>query len=87
MTDMNRVSLSAPHVDDRRVAQWQDIKTAPKDGTDVLLCLYDGTITAAGWDGSRQEWVPCGLPWRLAIGAYVTGIPPHWQALPPAPTR
>lgn len=66
-------------------SQWQDIKTAPKDETNILLCLSNGEMTVAGWDGMRQEWVPCALPWRQALGAYVDGTPTHWQALPPAP--
>lgn len=68
------------------MTQWQDIRTAPKDGTKVLLGrfapgqLYDGRV--------RVDW------WRSRMAAGYTGFahfnptywpPTHWMPLPPAP--
>jgi hypothetical protein len=65
-----------------RIAEgWQDIATAPMDGTRVLLSapghltmigafLKDRTIHAAG-------------PWWWSNGATIAPGPTHWQPLPP----
>ena len=55
---------------------WQDISTAPKDGSDILI-LSNGCCVCGYWN-SRE-------------GAFVTfqyGIdsPTHWMPLPPNPT-
>jgi hypothetical protein len=44
------------------MSEWQDIETAPRDGTTVLLALaqtrtYAGEVWAAFWhDGSKNHW-------------------------------
>lgn len=55
---------------------WQDISTAPKDGSRVLLYGFDGYEGMFGvWNG---QWVWAGyLSNRLQ--------PTHWQPLPPPP--
>lgn len=60
---------------------WQDISTAPKDGTKVLGWA-DGDFTVV-------EWSP-GDYWTLSeCGAYASDgewWPTHWMPLPAAPT-
>lgn len=70
---------------------WQDISTAPKDGTHVLVC-FDGTMTpptVAHWFG------PPPLPglragdWYLSVqqleGPSIN--PTHWRPLPATPSN
>lgn len=69
---------------------WQDISTAPRDGTWVLL---SGGEIDYGWDEESKppcvsgQWVPGG--WQFAwydSGHYgVYENPTHWQALPSPP--
>ena len=66
------------HTPDAR--EWQDISTAPKDGTDILLGFAgdDRPAVIAGWFGeSGWEKYDC-----LNL---VKGRPTHWMPLPPAP--
>lgn len=55
------------------MSKWQDISTAPKDGTEVLLT--DGTYTRTGYWAKRiNAW---------SIDAAVTlAMPTHWAPLP-----
>lgn len=57
------------------MSDWQDISTAPKDGTFILVWAMP-YVEMAHWRGR----------WR--IGNDVTGtklFPTHWMPLPPAP--
>lgn len=59
---------------------WQDISTAPKDGTEVLVMLKPKVIRL-GWyfkPSSRTEG------WCDENGKRI--IPSHWMPLPAAPT-
>lgn len=72
-------------------AGWLPVETAPKDGTDVLLYL------GAPWNKvEKAYWFPLWENWQRSddipdpvrdeycgIGS---GIPTHWQPLPPAPS-
>lgn len=79
------------------MTEWQDISTAPKDGTRILLT--DGKWVEAGcWapalHGENYPWAfvddftpldsaDClGVNVNAFDGRYVT----HWQPLPPPPT-
>lgn len=55
------------------VSGWQDISTAPKDGTTVLLC-------AATWDSPRTGWTFANDPWQDTV---IDGNPTHWMPLGP----
>lgn len=76
-------ALSAPAADDG----WRPIETAPKDGTDVLVCLSD-TVAIAHWSKGLG-----GSGWLDDSGAghhdywnYVGLISPtHWRPLPAPP--
>ena len=73
-------ALSAPAADDG----WRPIESAPKDGTDVLVCLSD-TVAIAHWSKGLG-----GSGWLDDSGAghhdywnYVGLISPtHWRPLP-----
>jgi len=59
------------------MTEWQDISTAPKDGTNLLVT--DGETTALGWhdefDEPEEPW--CGwIKW-----------PTHWMPLPAPPKK
>lgn len=75
------------------MSEWQDIKTAPRDGTEVLLCswvLYDAPggpiaeMTVGSWDleeiGGAGCWVS-GIDFDMPLD----DKPTHWMPLPPAP--
>lgn len=58
---------------------WQDIASAPKDESPVLL-MSMGYIPAVGYCGPhRREW------WVPGTGADVPFEPTHWRPLPPPP--
>lgn len=62
------------------MGEWQDISTAPKDGSLVILCLFPhpGFIQCprkvGGW--WNEKWNTFGGTWQ----------PTHWMPLPDAPT-
>jgi hypothetical protein len=65
------------------MSEWQLIETAPKDGTEILLCGPDWKggqyRTTSAWpDNWSGKW-PC------FYMAYAAGEPTHWMPLPPAP--
>lgn len=72
---------------------WQPIKTAPKDGTAVLLCLWGSEYPArepthpemivASYDEATPDF-----PWLTLDGAngYHADAPTHWMPLPDPPT-
>lgn len=62
--------------------QWQDISTAPRDGTHITLWWpnrYHQPITGYYDDGAFR--------WKVSgFGeAFMCEDPTHWQPLPPAP--
>ena len=61
--------------------QWQDISTAPKDWSDMLLHVPDldsdaRTVCEGYFDTDAERWVS---------PLFGTIQPTHWQPLPPAP--
>lgn len=59
------------------MSEWRDISTAPKDGTEVLVCLGEITCVATWnlWDGEEA--------WRDHYGFHFS--PTHWMPLPAPP--
>ena len=70
---------------DRAEAGWQDISTAPKDGTSVLVADGDGAVFEARWLEDHEEW------WRTNNdptdhwGQFIEAT--HWRPLPPPPSE
>lgn len=64
------------------VPEWQPIETAPKDGTDILLCdvRAQNIIMVAGW-----HYDDGGFPWHTQDGQYNKDAFTHWMPLPAAP--
>lgn len=60
---------------------WQDIGTAPADGTNVLVWAED-----LGWYATGKPIIAWnrGKGWNTAPGCY-SCKPTHWMALPPVP--
>lgn len=70
---------------------WRDIKTAPKDGTKVILYWWperDGICV--GWYEKRTAKTHL-TPWRrdlFGLSDTVWGMEPtHWMPLPAAPSE
>lgn len=77
------------------MTEWQTIDTAPRDGTQILLCqAYDieGTpidalawglfVQVAAWWGEEDEWIVyCSMPCDPALHFE----PTHWMPLPANP--
>lgn len=59
---------------------WQDIETAPKDGSSILLGYFwergGQSWEVAFWHSTKQKW--CGRVLLNAEGAF---SPTHWQPL------
>ena len=73
---------------------WQDISTAPKDGTEILACrMYEGSRVALGvavwtapWpqhDGYRVNYGRA--TWLRSNREKLFPDPTHWMPLPPPP--
>ncbi|HBD33151.1 MULTISPECIES: hypothetical protein [unclassified Cupriavidus] len=80
---------------------WQPIETAPKDGTEILLCR-DERVTSGAW-GEWEETTSeyhsttgeylgksvqdCGASWWSWDGGFTQEAPPtHWMPMPAAPS-
>jgi hypothetical protein len=67
----------------RAALTWQPIETAPKDGTEILVC---GPDKNGGLYRAVQRWPEnWGLYWPVTYMAYAAGEPAHWMPLPPPP--
>lgn len=75
--------------------QWKPIETAPKDGTEILLCRATDTdggiieaadwgifIQVAAWWSGENDWIVfCSLPSEPRLHF----MPTHWAELPANP--
>ena len=60
--------------------EWKPIETAPKDGTEILLCAkVTRDIGLCYW---REDHVMTGWTWGLGKSF---GGPSHWMPLPAPP--
>lgn len=68
---------------------WQPIKTAPRDGTNILLAWgQDGVSQGHYIPGIPHPWkfidTNDGLTWLINHAVDGPGGPTHWQPMPPA---
>lgn len=65
---------------------WQQIDSAPKDGTDILVARFDDD--GSDWYAVAQWWVRA---WAFMSGrpgdmpALLGFVPTHWMPLPSRP--
>jgi len=70
---------------------WQPIETAPKDGTDILVCMTHslGVGDDGGTEWETIQWVDWQKEpyfWPIFRERVDIPFPPtHWQRLPPPP--
>lgn len=63
--------------------EWQPIETAPRDGTDILVCCgpdFDPMFGVAAWRNDTDGW----FIWWDTSGKIVTW-PEFWMPLPLPP--
>jgi hypothetical protein len=66
------------------MSEWQDIETAPKDGSSILACdaRIEGWQQVVYWDDEAKA----PHMWGLADGPhYHVDMFTHWMPLPPPP--
>ena len=59
---------------------WQKMKTAPKDGSAVLVLLHDGDIAYPA--RFRDGWM---MAWDDYALNPISDGPTHWMPIPPRP--
>lgn len=63
---------------------WQEISTAPKDGTEILVWMFGNTFSVVSYEisaNNAQHYV-----WMAPEGyLYHKDAPTHWLPLPPPP--
>ena len=88
--DMIAAAPTPPVSEDR----WQPIKTAPKDGTTVLLKCphmnaivsgHYGEVTDGDWETGYSYWMEWLIDEELWIQEDPSQAPTHWMPLPKAP--
>jgi hypothetical protein len=83
----NRWEMAVPEAVDAALAaigaQWQDIATAPKDGTEVMVVTpnYENAIPAKWF----EKWTDGGAWVTPGYSQAHSVQPTHWQPLPPPP--
>lgn len=75
----NTRASPAPSVAPSR--EWQDIETAPKDGTRIILCWDDSATLPAHVELGKRK----GFAWANTYGHPFQGEPTHWMPLPAPP--
>ena len=77
----------------RALTEWRPIETAPRDGTQVILCGdYSTDLTIARWDGKHWRCVADGYDAVEYMSDFGTEyrtfeVPSHWLPLPPPPVK
>lgn len=71
------------------MSEWQDIETAPKDGTRILIVVSGSYVMEASW---HSDWYGddtisgfMGANLDEEYGSFVQAS--HWQPLPPPPIK
>lgn len=70
------------------MSEWQPIETAPKDGTEILLC-FGSNVMSGQWDDQRYRKMPNPY-WRgvkdyMGVMWFRANQPKCWMPLPPPP--
>jgi len=65
------------------VPGWQDISTAPRDGTTVLLYAPGWDSPKTGWTYGKDDWRDCPYSHKGSENY----LPTHWMPLPAAPAK
>jgi len=78
--------VTAPSPEEDSVVRWQNIESAPKDGTPVLACVSGFVPDVVLWDETYNKWLPLpvdGIPedcWEYFMqGEYYPDI---WMSIP-----
>jgi hypothetical protein len=67
------------------MSEWQKIKTAPKDGSHILLWDSVEKYTAEGyWEPDRESWYAANTHWTDAHDGELRDMT-HWMPLPKGP--
>ncbi len=64
---------------------WQDIETAPKDGTSIILHDEDGWVGEALYDEDRRDGWYAAVYGTTLIWDGKIDNPIHWMPLPAPP--
>jgi hypothetical protein len=64
---------------------WQDISTAPKDGTEILVAIGEKRRVVSWYTGINR--INRRFPWLCQSGTdgWRADVPTHWQPLPQPP--
>jgi len=71
--------------------EWQSIETAPKDGTEIILCYYWNAdqslkfIKSTHWSDNDKNWKTFSEFFISNIEQHFTVT--HWMPLPNPPTK
>ena len=80
-TDTHALAASTP------VGGWEDISTAPKDGTSILVANANGEIFVVCWGADTANgpgWIDGATDFVGDLLIYTA--PTHWMPLPPPPS-
>ena len=70
------------------MTEWQDISTAPKDGSAILIWPAQSSFTGDDTISYVVRWNDWKEAWIEASGEeYDTFYPTHWMPLPLAPKK
>ncbi len=68
--------------------QWQDISTAPKDGTNIQLWWPKECHCPITGHWETGKWSNCGIGWKFTgWGQTKETEPTHWRELPLPPSE
>jgi len=68
--------------------EWKPIETAPKDGTDILVCVTHN-LSADEWETMQWvDWQVPGMEWPVFTDRIdIPFQPTHWMPLPAPPKQ
>ena len=75
---MHATQAAHPSSPEGTVGVWQDIATAPKDGSEVLASTAGLGRIVVYWDDDESQW-------GTGLGYLHRDAPTHWMPLPPHP--